>query len=987
MKGYFNMIYSVLMGSSVRMAVKVGAVVALMVWCGQSSAFAGTYSWTNTVAGTFNWNTSTFWVPAGYPNAIGEVAYFTNNPPNNQNQIINLNQATITVGALTIGDFDGNATFTIASNASGGKLIFDNGGSGATLIQTGTSRGDTISTPIQCNDSLTVSNASATYPITISGTIGGTGNLIFNGTKITLSPLVDYTLANNVTGAAVFVKDGARNLTFAGTNVINRLAQAGITGGGTLTVGGGLTTVTHDNPSYPWIFGTGAGNTLVVTNGARLVVPVSSTPINGTSGTNTIIITGSGSVWDGGGSAPGLTLYGYNSQPMRLLVTDGGVITNVGLLRQDSGNTSIVVSNGGQVYATSADMIRATLNTFWVGGTNAAGIQARMTLSGANGFTHSTYTCISNTITVAADGILTAAGAIGIGRSYGSTTGSCNSLIITNGGLVRSLGGTIGTGTGCFNNWAWVGGTNPVTGAKSTWDLGNSVLRLVYNGVGEVSNMLIVAAGGIVSNASAIYLGDVVYNSGQPYYSMLIVTNGGSLYAPVQVGQYSSSNSAVITGNGSLLNNMGSEPNIGRDKNADGNTLRVDGQGVAGGAILTNVVSLNVGSVQNAAGNHANGNSMIITNGGKVYTLPAGINKIGYNSYATQQETSRNSLLVTGAGSGWDLAGGSLNIGYMYNTGESGTGNVLRVESGAVVTNAGAVIVGYAVAGSGSTSNSLTVGANSTLLATSLTVGSGAGTVIGNSASIAGLLEANALVCGATGNTISNIGGVYQFTTAAPTITPNDPGSVALADGVISFRNVTNANVRANWVASLTNISFSGVNTFRLNNATNNTVTNQTYTFNNTGVATNYAGLEMVNGGTAYTNGSVTIGTAGWLTFSNTAAIMWGAVTNYGTMRIVNSSVIFKGNLTLGEGCTNYWTTNSTAFVNGTLTLPTNATLVLSPEPKANDQVMLFGSSTNIVGSSANWTVVPNTFKIARGVGGTNLVARAKVKGLVVVVE
>jgi len=365
-------------------------------------------------------------------------------------------------------------------------------------------------------------------------------------------------------------------------------------------------------------------------------------------------------------------------------------------------------------------------------------------------------------------------------------------------------------------------------------------------------------------------------------------------------------------------------------------TLRTNNQYIIdGGAVGSTVVN---GTI--TIGNGGNGNSMTIANA----TLASGALTIGSSA-------SNNSVVVYSTAT-WGLGNQNITVG---NGGA--TGNVLSVLGGSI-TNVGILTAGN---GTGAGSNTVTVNG--------------------------GMLDVNGLVCGSGGNIITNTGGIYQFTSGTPTITPNGFGNIALDNGIIAFRNVTNANVKANWVASLTNISFSGVNAFRLNNSTNNTATNQTYTFNNTGIATNYAGLEMINGGTAYTNGSVTIGTAGWLTFSNTAAIMWGAVTNYGTMRIVNSSVIFKGNLTLGEGCTNYWTTNSTALVNGTLTLPTNATLILSPTPGPNDQVTLFTSSTNIVGSPANWTVVPNTFKIARGVGGTNLVARPLVKGFVVIVE
>jgi len=227
----------------------------------------------------------------------------------------------------------------------------------------------------------------------------------------------------------------------------------------------------------------------------------------------------------------------------------------------------------------------------------------------------------------------------------------------------------------------------------------------------------------------------------------------------------------------------------------------------------------------------------------------------------------------------------------------------------------------------------------------------------------------------------------------APTITPNGFGNIALNNGVISFRNLTGVNVTNNIAgSSLTNISFTGANAFRLNNSTNNTAAAQpqTYTFNTTGNPTNYAGLEMVNGGTAYTNGSVTIGsptsTNGWLTFSNTTAIMWGPVTNYGTMSVFNSTVTFKQNLTLGEYCTLNLTTNTVA-VNGALTLPTNATLTVSSALGSNVVMALFQSSNQIVGSTAKWNVSPGTYRVGLSVDKLRLMLRPAVSGFVFIVE
>jgi hypothetical protein len=162
-----------------------------------------------------------------------------------------------------------------------------------------------------------------------------------------------------------------------------------------------------------------------------------------------------------------------------------------------------------------------------------------------------------------------------------------------------------------------------------------------------------------------------------------------------------------------------------------------------------------------------------------------------------------------------------------------------------------------------------------------------------------------------------------------------------------------------------------------------------------TGPATNYAGLEMINGGTSYTNGSVTVGsptsTNGWLTFSNTTAIMWGAVTNYGTMRIVDSTVTFKTNLVLGESCTLLWASNSvgnTVSVNGILTLPALLNLTVTGAiPGLNDGITLFQSSNTIVGAATGWTIFPAGLRVARSTDGRSLVLRPRLTGFIFKVQ
>jgi autotransporter-associated beta strand protein len=138
-----------------------------------SAAFvwAADYSWTNTAAGaTFNWNNAggqNNWV-SGFPNAVGDGAYLTNNIVGAQT--IGLNQ-TITVGTLKVGDFNGDRAFTVVPN--GGALVLDNGASSAVIAGSGTGAAvDLLSPNILLNSPLELSgSAAATHLLTLGGVI------------------------------------------------------------------------------------------------------------------------------------------------------------------------------------------------------------------------------------------------------------------------------------------------------------------------------------------------------------------------------------------------------------------------------------------------------------------------------------------------------------------------------------------------------------------------------------------------------------------------------------------------------------------------------------------------------------------------------------------------------------------------------------------------------------------------------------------------
>ncbi len=196
---------------------------AWVLGVGAWPARGDTYDWTAN-ASPRNWNNSdgqVNWTPAGYPDAIGDVANLVNDIT--LASTVNLN-VPITCGTVNVGDANGSHAFTIAPN--GGRLILDNGGSAAQINQTATSRGDTISAPLLLNGNLALSNASTVHALTVSGQITETGGA--------------RSLSKDGIGTAIL--SGAN--TFSGGSTLNAgglvIGSSGALGSGTFTINGGI---------------------------------------------------------------------------------------------------------------------------------------------------------------------------------------------------------------------------------------------------------------------------------------------------------------------------------------------------------------------------------------------------------------------------------------------------------------------------------------------------------------------------------------------------------------------------------------------------------------------------------------------------------------------------------------------------------------------------------------------------------------------------
>ncbi len=384
------------------------------------------------------------------------------------------------------------------------------------------------------------------------------------------------------------------------------------------------------------------------------------------------------------------------------------------------------------------------------------------------------------------------------------------------------------------------------------------------------------------------------------------ITNGAVRANLTSVGDYTGSRGTLVVSGMGVTYSNSSDLKLGPSGSdnsltvSNGAALQVGGTFIVGSSsspnnsMLINDGALRVGSYLTLGASSAN-NSMLIAGSNALVTA---------NGAFVGSSGANNSLTISNGGQ--LTSGADIKIGYQAG----GSNNTVTVVDPGSVLNVGAssVYVGGDAAGSSVMSNVLFVSKGGQVLAGKMQ----AGTTTGGSNSVVitsgGLVQvaANGLVASsAAGNTISNDGGIFQFTVVNPPVTPNGFGRITLNNGTISFRGIATANVQGSMGGStVTNILFSGANTFRLNNASNTSASAQNYTFGYTAAnPSNYAGLEMINGGTAWKSAWLNISSnSGSLRISNTSASILGVLTNSGTIRVVNATATFASNVVLDAG-------------------------------------------------------------------------------------
>jgi T5SS/PEP-CTERM-associated repeat protein len=346
-----------------------------------------------------------------------------------------------------------------------------------------------------------------------------------------------------------------------------------------------------------------------------------------------------------------------------------------------------------------------------------------------------------------------------------------DALQIANGGVLSNGTGYIGYETSSSNNVA------SVATVGSVWSNAHNF----YVGYSGAGNQLVITNGGsLVCGPNFPDAGYIGFNSSSSNNAVLI-SGSGSVWKTgdrVYLGENGAGNWLTIT-NGGLVSC--STVYVGDQASSSSNRILVSGSG----SVLTNTGDLNLGW-------SGGGNSMIVSNGGKVFG-----GYIGYGYVGEYSSSSNNTVLVTGTNSLW-AHGGDLYLGY------GGGSNSLTISSGGSVSN------NYATLGNSSASNSVLVTGSGSVWSNSGGVSIGFGIVanycsvtISNGATVYNSFSADvghggsycrAVIVG--GGSVWTNGGSLNvgFSGAANTMTITSGGTVYSTGGTIGGPYSISAN-------------------------------------------------------------------------------------------------------------------------------------------------------------------------------------------------
>ena len=313
-----------------------------------------------------------------------------------------------------------------------------------------------------------------------------------------------YLVGSNTFADVLLIQDGG-----VLSNKVGYLGYGASSSNNTVLVSGSGSTWSNGNSLVVGL--SGSGNSLVISNGGNVFSSdgnYKGSHIGHSAGSNSVLITGNGSLW----RSPGQIIVGDISAGNSLVISNGGqVADNFGFVGFNGGsNNNVVVTGAGSAWNNSTNLSIGNS-----GGGNSLVISDGGQVLDASGYMGVDSFRGGNAVLVTgADSIWTNRGDLFVGFDRGNS-GKANSLVISNGGQVFDNSGYIGYSFVSTNNTVRV-----MDGA--VWR--NNALRVGFQGK---DNALLVNGGSVLAtNVVVGFASTTCDNLIQLDSGSVIVTNG-----------------------------------------------------------------------------------------------------------------------------------------------------------------------------------------------------------------------------------------------------------------------------------------------------------------------------------------------------------------------------------------------------------------------------------------------------------------------------
>ncbi|WP_395716295.1 autotransporter-associated beta strand repeat-containing protein [Prosthecobacter sp.] len=751
-----------------RQNIGLAMTVLMLFWQIGQPLQAATFLWTDV---TGNTSVGGNWSGGISPNAISVAG-----------DILNLNNALtaprtvtldglVTAGTLNIGDTTTTNAFTLAAG-TGGYLTLDVISGNAAITKTGNGL-DTISTGLQFNDTLAITNSSTSGTLTISGALRSlTSGITFNGTGVVAAG--STVVSGVISTAGNLVKNDAGITTLSGAN----------TYAGTTTVNGG-TLILNGATALPVrsAVTVGAGAVLNVQQALTMGSLAGAGDFTNSSANNRIVTIGrddtstvfSGRINPATASRVAITKIGAGTLTLQPTGTNastytGNTIVNGGAIVLDTSSSSLttgflaatplqIVGGNFEMKGRSGATVSQTLGNFTL---NTTGGSILMT---PNGGTSTTLTL--GTLTFTAGTLLVQAPA---NTSVRATTTALTNNIYGGGRAVFS------DGAGNINWLSHTGGVSPFTMSG----LGSGVgATPAYTGALPADGTGLAAGNYTLS-------GSQTQNTAASTINTLKITSTGAAQS-LDLSTFNlTTNGLLVTGTDAYqINGTGALTHatdlIIHQYNSGGLTINapLSGAGAltkAGDGVLTLGTGANTmtGAI-NITGGTLSFSSVTAGAAGSLGNNAA-VNTVTLRDGATLSYTGvTGTILNSGAGSrNFALQGGNANIDVTTSTETLTLSGTITGAGSLVKGGAGSLSVNGAATHSGSTiinAGTLIIGAADRLPDTAPLIIGGSGTfnMAAGNETVGSLAGSGILLSGGTARTLT-VGGDNTSTTFSGTI-------------------------------------------------------------------------------------------------------------------------------------------------------------------------------------------------------------------------